>query len=456
MKNKQFAVLHFQACGQASGALTQHIERRNAKGSVYVPDNADRSRTHLNRELLKFPEGVKNRSEAIMNRIKKSGITRKIGKNQNVCINILLTGSPERMHELQGEKMLNEWANANYRWLCRTFGKENVVSMVIHLDETTPHIHATVVPISTAPRERREREGEKRYKKQSGPRLCASELMTRDKLRNYQSTYANAMAPFGLERGAVGSEARHVPTVEYYNRLYNEKNSQIAEKNKKLEELDLKIEKAEEGRSRVWEWLGGKGVLHQTREELAKEKGEKAKLEQDVARLKAGVENQKNKSAQEKFNLTQTISKNIAERDRALEERDTIRARYEKLNREVHPEKYRLTSGAELVDLDVFMIKDSHVSFITSVQGELYDDFKCESGRLPILEAYERGEVTKYEVVNELFEPFEQINQAQYNLLCAAATAACGGPAQAHVGIGGGGSTSDLPWGEDRRHRRSR
>jgi len=27
------------------------------------------------------------------------------------------------------------------------FGKDNVVSAVLHMDETTPHIHATIVPI---------------------------------------------------------------------------------------------------------------------------------------------------------------------------------------------------------------------------------------------------------------------------------------------------------------------
>ncbi|MEG1564189.1 MAG: plasmid recombination protein [Bacteroides sp.] len=32
------------------------------------------------------------------------------------------------------------------------FGKENVVSAVLHLDETTLHIHATMIPIVTGER----------------------------------------------------------------------------------------------------------------------------------------------------------------------------------------------------------------------------------------------------------------------------------------------------------------
>ena len=42
---------------------------------------------------------------------------------------------------------LDAWCKDSCGWLQKTFGKENVVSAVLHLDEKTPHIHATVVPI---------------------------------------------------------------------------------------------------------------------------------------------------------------------------------------------------------------------------------------------------------------------------------------------------------------------
>ena len=43
--------------------------RSDAKGKVYVQTNADAERTSLNRELLTFPDGVTNRTEAIQQRI---------------------------------------------------------------------------------------------------------------------------------------------------------------------------------------------------------------------------------------------------------------------------------------------------------------------------------------------------------------------------------------------------
>ena len=58
------------------------------------------------------------------------------------------------------------------------------------------------------------------------------------------------------------------------------------------------------------------------------------------------------------------------------------------------------------------------------------------------------GELTDHERVNGIFEPFEQVSQVQAQLLGATFEMLSGGPAQTHVGTGGGGSSSDMPWGE--------
>jgi len=75
--------------------------------------------------------------------------------------------------------------------------KDNLVSAVLHMDEKTPHIHATVVPIVTGERRKAKAEikdGKKKYKKknQNAPRLCADDVMARDKLTAYQTFYAEA------------------------------------------------------------------------------------------------------------------------------------------------------------------------------------------------------------------------------------------------------------------------
>lgn len=214
----QYAVCHLQKGekpGGSTSSLTTHIERRTADGRLFIPQNADKNRTMLNRELIRFPDGVDNRTAAIKKRIEDAKLIRAVGKNQSTHICIILSGTHEQMMKLQEEGRLDDWIETNLKWLYDTFGKENVVSCVLHMDEKTPHLHATIVPIVNTPRQRREREGDKKNKVKQGNRLSADEVMARAKLRNYQTAYAEAMNPFGLERGIVGSKAHHKTAMEH-------------------------------------------------------------------------------------------------------------------------------------------------------------------------------------------------------------------------------------------------
>lgn len=62
------------------------------------------------------------------------------------------------------------------------------------------------------------------------------------------------------------------------------------------------------------------------------------------------------------------------------------------------------------------------------------------------LHAFSNGELTEHEFVNACFSAAEQVSEMQSNLLSAAIELTTGGTAQPHVGSGGGGSTSELPW----------
>ena len=194
-----YAVLHLDKAKGADSGMSAHIER------TIHPKNADPSRTHLNRELIQFPDGVTNRTQAIQHRLDTAGLKRKIGKNQVQAIRILLTGTHEDMMQIEKEGRLNE-----------------VVSVVLHMDESTPHLHATVIPIVETERKRKKKEEEVKHtyrKKALAPRLCADDVMSRAKLKSYQNTYAAAMQKYGLQRGVEGSEAQHISTHEYYRSL---------------------------------------------------------------------------------------------------------------------------------------------------------------------------------------------------------------------------------------------
>ena len=227
-----FAVLNIKKPKGNDARTTAHIER------TVNPGNADQNRTRLNEKLIEYPEGVENRTQAIQHRIKSAGITRKIRDNQVRALQVILSGTHEDMKRIQSAGKLDEWCKDNIEWLQDTFGKENVVSAILHMDEKTPHIHATVVPIVKGERRKAEAEknnGKKKYRKKpkDNVRLCADDEMTRDNLERFQDTYAEKMQKYGLERGIRGSEARHIDTTQFYKMVYTE-NQLLKEENKEL------------------------------------------------------------------------------------------------------------------------------------------------------------------------------------------------------------------------------
>ena len=253
-----------KAKGSADTGASDHIERKT------IPKNADPTRTHLNRELVEFPDGVSDRTEAISHRIRTAGIKRKITPDQVRAIRIVLSGTHEDMMKIQDEGRLDEWCDDNLQWLHYTFGKGNTVSAVLHMDEHTPHIHATVVPIVTGERrkaKKKQTEGKRSYRKKANTvRLCADDVLTREKLVTYHDSYAKAMEKYGLRRGVRGSEARHTTTAQYYRDLIR----QTSELEANVQQLQTEQQQAEQ-------------QLGEVRQEVKSEKLEAAKTEAKAA-----------------------------------------------------------------------------------------------------------------------------------------------------------------------------
>jgi hypothetical protein len=83
------------------------------------------------------------------------------------------------------------------KWLHDTHGKENVLLAVVHHDETTPHLSAFVVPVVP-------NTNKLSAKHFVGGKAKLSQLQT--------SCWEASAAPQGIERGLIGSKARHVDT----------------------------------------------------------------------------------------------------------------------------------------------------------------------------------------------------------------------------------------------------
>ena len=128
-----------------------------------------------------------------------------IRKNGVLCVEMLLTASPEYFRPNDPSKAgyyeperLADFQQAVHSWLDKEYG-DRIVRAELHLDESTPHVHAYLVPLD-----------------ERGKLNCRGLFGGREKLSQFQDSYANALSPLGLERGIKGSRAKHTTVKQYY------------------------------------------------------------------------------------------------------------------------------------------------------------------------------------------------------------------------------------------------
>lgn len=174
--------------------------------------NADPDRTPLNMVIV----GTNDAAGDVHRRVAEATRTRK----DNVhAVEILMTTSPnwsgwdglrkdelteksrQRLADHKLPKQAREWVTRSQNWLAETFGGEaNLVHLELHLDETTPHLTGFVVPLAP------------------DGRLSAKRYLggSRDRMRQLQTSYHEAVADLGLERGVGRSQATHQEVSQWY------------------------------------------------------------------------------------------------------------------------------------------------------------------------------------------------------------------------------------------------
>lgn len=142
-------------------------------------------------------------------------------KNSVLGIELLQTYSPE------SDISLNDWCIKNINWNKKIFGAKNIISSVLHKDETTPHIVTYVVP------------------EHDNKLNCRHFLGGREKLRKLQTDYANNMKEFGLRRGKEKSRANHKTIKKYYEELNSVRSENVNEASKKIKIMENNYPKKE-------------------------------------------------------------------------------------------------------------------------------------------------------------------------------------------------------------------
>lgn len=161
------------------------------------PANADPERTPLN------PPG--RETAAILADYDKKKPA-KVRKNAVHALEFVVTMSPDAWNYLPQEtreKTCDDYIRASLEWVTNKFGgKDNLLSIRTHYDETTPHAHILLMPLVDG-------------------KLNARAMIggTKDRMRQLQGEfYQDVGAKFGLERGRPKevTNARHLPIGQYY------------------------------------------------------------------------------------------------------------------------------------------------------------------------------------------------------------------------------------------------
>lgn len=313
-----YTVCHYEKCYGPPVSYSTHIERKKADGTEHVPYNIKRrDLTRHNKEFIKEAReigrsaAIEKRLDAVRHQKDADGneYERKIRKGQICCIEIRMSASVEGMAEIIEQGRLMEWCRESIKWAQKEHGKENIVSAVLHMDEETPHLHVSLVPIvsgeskkqrttkkrAAKDKEKAEKNGEeapkkkRRYKKKATVetlRLCADDVMTQWDLKRRQTEYAVAMAPFGLERGEEGSPAKHKDLAQYYKEQYELQRGRLDELLKELAgQEDLMKEKNREILKKDSQIREQEKELNETRSELTEKKNEIARQQQQLDKL---------------------------------------------------------------------------------------------------------------------------------------------------------------------------
>jgi regulator of replication initiation timing len=176
------------------------------------PDNADKSKAHLNVFYPPSAEEVKRNFKACL--------PEKIRKNGVLLIEYVITASPSFFLDNSTE-VVDAYFKAALDFLINKHGGENILSNARHRDETTEHAHIHVIP------------------RVGGKFNCRHFLGGAANMRKLQdSFFADVACKFGLERGESSSKtkAKHQDVNKFYVQIESTKRemSELQSSNKNL------------------------------------------------------------------------------------------------------------------------------------------------------------------------------------------------------------------------------
>lgn len=187
------------------------IEKENERDENYESDNPqiDSERTRNNYRFT--PYFGKTYTEFINGRIKELGLS---PRKDAVVMNSFVLGSDKTFFDGLAKVEQYNFFSDCYKFFAERYGEENIIAAIVHNDETTPHMHLNLMPVT--------KDG----------RLCSKQLFDKPQLQKLQTDFYESVGKrWGLQRGKEGSQKKHLSTAEFKAKKIIEQAEAIREEN---------------------------------------------------------------------------------------------------------------------------------------------------------------------------------------------------------------------------------
>lgn len=263
-----YAVVHMMKI--KSGAVGGIQSHNNREHEPKTNPDVDMSRSEDNYDLIPCDNYKRSIKEKLSNLVESS---RAVRKDAVVVCNFIVTSDNETMGALGADRQ-REFFQDSVKWFSDRYGADRVLNATVHMDETTPHLHIGVMPIT-----------------QDG-RLSAKAIFTKTEMKAIQTEFARDVGEkYGLERGVEGSDRTHLSEIRYKQETaFAEHINLVGEvyvHQQALEDIQQDIETAMQRKSEATQ------SLETVKEELSLMESQKDTLRGEIERLDEAVEKQK-------------------------------------------------------------------------------------------------------------------------------------------------------------------
>ena len=198
------------------------VEQENERDETYqaVNPQIDFTRTRNNYNIIKRQRSY---TQFINDKIEALDLPTKVRKDAVLMCSFVVGSDREFFDRLLPREQQQFFVDCT-RFFAKRYGEENIISAVVHMDETTPHLHLNLIPIADG-------------------RLCAKQLFNRKELQNLQTDFHSVVGKkWNLQRGKEGSQAKHFDTAAYKLKKMKEETAAAEEQKAVAEQAAVSAE----------------------------------------------------------------------------------------------------------------------------------------------------------------------------------------------------------------------